>query len=80
MILEIKKLLAERKRMTLGEIALHFDCEVEAVEPMMQQLVRSGVARLCESTKGSDDGCGVCSGCPIGGECTLSGKVYEYTQ
>lgn len=79
MILEIKKLICERKRISLGDLAIHFDVEPETLEPILEQLVRSGIVRVCGGSDENGNACGPCSGCSIGQECMLSGKVYEYT-
>ncbi|HNX27481.1 MAG TPA: FeoC-like transcriptional regulator [Phycisphaerae bacterium] len=74
MILKIKKLLAKRKRMTLGEIAIHFDADPQAIEPMMQKLVDGGIVRKYKPAAAR-----LCGSCKICGEqCDLTMIVYEY--
>lgn len=58
MLSQIKHLLAERGRMTLRELAVHFAMEPDALEPMLALLVRKGQIRQ------NDLACGAtCSGC-----------------
>ena len=74
MILRIKKLLSKRKRMTLGEIAIHFDVDPKALEPMMQKLVDSGIVRKYKPAEAK-----ICGGCKICPEkCEVTMIVYEY--
>lgn len=76
MILQIKKLLAQRKIVTLGEIAIHCDIEPKALEPIMQKLVEAGVAR---KHKPADIKlCGGCKVCPD--KCELTMIIYEYVK
>lgn len=74
MILNIKKMLAQRKRMTLGEIAIHFDVDPVALEPMMQKLVDAGIARKYKPAEAKK-----CGGCKICAEkCDITMVVYEF--
>lgn len=47
--MEIQELLEERKRMSLQELAAHFDSTPEAIEPMMDRLVRKGRVRVLDA-------------------------------
>ena len=57
---EIRDLLKERGRMSLRELALHFSMSADAIEPMLDLLVRKNKIRQidfsCESGK-------TCAGC-----------------
>lgn len=58
MLSQITPLLAERGRMTLRELALHFAMEPDALEPMLSLLVQKG--RIQQN----DPACGAtCAGC-----------------
>jgi hypothetical protein len=59
MLLEITKLLKERKRMSLREISVHFDVPVDALEPMLEQLVKKGHAHVL-NIKGCTRTCAGC--------------------
>lgn len=57
MLTEILNLLKERGAMSLKEVALHFQCEIPAMEGMLETLERKGrIQRL--NTK-----CSNCKGC-----------------
>lgn len=58
MIKETKQLLRERGRLSLRELAQHFSMAPEALEPVLELLMRKGQVRL------ASEGCGAtCSGC-----------------
>jgi hypothetical protein len=59
MLKETKQLLSERGRLTLRELAIHFDMDTTAMEPILQRLVDKGQVNLLTA------GCGgsPCSGC-----------------
>lgn len=69
---EIKKYLIQRKRVTLGDIAWHFDTEAEAMKGMLEQWIRKGrVLKL-------DEQAGCCKTC---GKCCdgTAMEIYEWT-
>jgi hypothetical protein len=66
---EIKSLLRDRGRLTLRQIARHFEVATEAIEPMLKLLVDKG--RLTTSLL-----CGAgCSGCSCADTADLT--LYE---
>jgi putative ferrous iron transport protein C len=71
MLSEIKQYLIEHKRATLGDLAIHFDIEPEAMRGMMQQWIRKG--RVLKSDVQAN--ChGACSKC-----CDASAmEIYEW--
>ncbi len=58
MIRDIQDILQERRRMTLLELAIHFDVEPETLQPILDKLLAKGRVRkiLAEQRKG-------CAGC-----------------
>ena len=61
MLIEIRNLLEERRRMTLRDLALHFRTEPSVLEPMLDRLVERG--RICRIEEAGGPLCGRCSGC-----------------
>ena len=61
MIRQIRKLLSERKRMSLKDLAVHFDAEPQTLEPMLDTLVRKGIVRRIEPD--CEPKCSGCAGC-----------------
>ena len=61
MLREITKLLAERHRMSLGELSLHFHVDKRALEPMLDTLIRKG--RIQKVDMAGALGCPGCRGC-----------------
>lgn len=63
MLSEIKRYMIKHKRVTLGDLVLHFDTESEAMRGMLAQWIRKGritqtdVHSCCNKTcsKGCDD-------------------------
>ena len=49
MLGEIRQLLTERSRMSLRELSIHFRIDPEALESMMELLVRKGHVRLIDA-------------------------------
>ena len=73
MIRDIAKLLGERGRMSLCELAIHYDSAPEALEPMLEILVRKGQVRKIDAPPGTR--CPGCPACAAGGSPELT--VYE---
>jgi putative ferrous iron transport protein C len=70
---EIKGYLMDRKRATLGELALHFDIEPEAVRGMLEHWVRKGRVLKSDSPAGCSHGCSQC--------CDASSmEIYEWIE
>ncbi len=69
---EIKKYLMQHKRVTLGDLAWHFDTEPEAMKGMLEQWIRKGkvlkidVQACCSKTCGK-----CCDGTAM--------EIYEWT-
>ncbi len=69
MMSEIKSLLRDKDRLTLRQIARHFEMAPEAIEPMLKLLVDKGrlrAERLCGEG---------CSGCACASKADLT--LYE---
>jgi hypothetical protein len=73
MLSEIKQYMIKHKRVTLGDLSLHFDAEPEAMRGMLTQWIRKGritkmdLQSCCNKTcsKGCDDS---------------AMEIYEWTQ
>jgi putative ferrous iron transport protein C len=57
---DIKHYLMGRKRATLGDLAIHFDTEPEAMRGMLEQWVRKGRVTRAEVTPRCRHGCSKC--------------------
>jgi DNA-binding MarR family transcriptional regulator len=73
MLSEIKQLLAQHGQLTLRELAVHFQSEADALEPMLQRLIDKGQVKRIEA------GCGgsPCSGCASA--CRADMLAYKLT-
>ncbi len=60
MLTEIKKLLKERKSVSLHDLSLHFNVEESAMEQMMEIFLRKGMVEKTD-TGCSTGSCGVCA-------------------
>ena len=72
MLSEIKRYLIKHKRVTLGDLAIHFDTDPEAMKGMLGQWIRKG--KVLKSDVQSDCGksCGrCCEGAAL--------EIYEWT-
>jgi len=65
---EIQNYLAKNKRASLQELAIYTDYNVNAIQPMLNRLIRKGRIRLIPSKK-----CGGCTSCA-----PESLEVYEW--
>jgi len=64
MLEQIMEVLTSRRMMSVGNLALHFDMEPEALQPRLDLLEAGGRIRYALSRcKGS---CSTCSSCPSG--------------
>jgi hypothetical protein len=70
MLRATKQLLRERGRLSLRELALHFDMAPDALEPVLQVLVDKGQVCLLEPGRGP-----ACAGCASA--CREDGLIYE---
>jgi putative ferrous iron transport protein C len=57
---EIKKYLMKHKRVTLGDLACHFDSEPEAMKGMLGQWIRKGKVLKLDGQAGCSKTCGKC--------------------
>lgn len=57
---EIKKYLMQHKRVTLGDLACHFDAEPEAMKGMLGQWIRKGRVLKFDEQAGCSKTCGKC--------------------
>lgn len=69
---EIKKYLMKHKRVTLGDLACHFDTEPEAMKGMLGQWIRKGKVLKLDEQAGCSKACGkCCNGTAM--------EIYEWT-
>ncbi|MFO8085216.1 MAG: FeoC-like transcriptional regulator [Desulfobacterales bacterium] len=69
---EIKKYLMKHKRVTLGDLACHFDTEPEAIKGMLKQWIRKGKVLKLDEHAGCSKTCGkCCDGAAM--------EIYEWT-
>lgn len=59
---EIRHYLEDRKQVTLGDLAIHFDTDPDAMRGMLNQWMRKGMVVKSESRAGCSKKCGNCSG------------------
>ncbi len=59
-LVELKKYLQERKLVPLQDIAFHFDMDIEAIRPMIDQWIRKGKVRKQDGNLGCAKGCCKC--------------------
>lgn len=71
MLLKIRALLQERRRVPLTDLALHFGREPEAMRAMLGHWVTKGLVRLAAADTSR---CAGCAGCSAG----AGGEVYEW--
>lgn len=69
MLLEIKRYIAERGRVSLGDLVLHFETDPDAMRGMLERWIRKGQLVKCDAAD-----CGGCaSSCPSARE-----EAYEW--
>lgn len=69
---EIKQYLIKHKRVTLGDLAFHFDAEPEAMKGMLGQWIRKGKVLKLDEMAGCSKACGkCCDGATL--------EIYEWT-
>lgn len=68
---EMKRYFMQHKRVTLGDLAMHFDAEPEAIKGMLEQWIRKGrVIRLAVHASCNQTCC----------KCDASAmEIYEWT-
>ena len=69
---EIKHYLMKQKRVTLGDLALHFDTESEAMRGMLEQWIRKGRVLKSEVQASCNKTCS--KGCDASAM-----EIYEWT-
>lgn len=57
---EIKNYMIQHKRVTLGDLACHFDTEPEAMKDMLWQWIRKGKVLKLDVQAGCSKTCGKC--------------------
>ena len=57
---EIKQYLMEHKRATLGDLAIHFDTEPDAMRGMLEQWIRKGRVLQLDQQSGCNKSCAKC--------------------
>lgn len=62
MLRDIKNLLAQRKEISLRDLATHFNTPPQAIEPIMEKLCRKGLAEKIIH-QAPDSPCSKCKGC-----------------
>lgn len=69
---EIKNYMIQHKRVTLGDLACHFDTEPEAMKGMLGQWIRKGKVLKLNEQAGCNKTCGkCCDGAAM--------EIYEWT-
>jgi hypothetical protein len=68
----LKAFLIDRKRVSLSEVAIHFDTPTEAVRPMLERWIAKGALRQCDAVGGCGKASGACS-CAIKRE-----EIFEW--
>jgi len=71
MLLEIRKLLQDRGRVSLMDLSLHFGRDTEAMRGMVAHWVGKGVVRQIDPEACACAGCGKCAA-------ALGAEVYEW--
>ena len=66
MLLKVKALLEERGRMSLRDLSIHFAADPQALEPVLEQLIRHGDVRRIDI--GDHPPCSSCPGCSQAGK------------
>lgn len=61
MLREIKQLLEEHKRLSLRELSSHFSMSPEAIEPMLNLLIKKQQIRLIDFNCSSGKSCSGCT-------------------
>jgi len=59
---EIRRYLQERKQVTLGDLAVHFDADPGAMRGMLEQWIRKGKVSKSELKTSCNRNCGKCNG------------------
>ena len=57
---EIKQYLMKNKRATLGDLAIHFDTDPDAMRGMLEQWIRKGRVLKSDHQSGCSNSCGKC--------------------
>lgn len=71
MLSGIKHYLRKHRRVTLNELAIHFDTEPETMRGMLQQWVHKGKVVQCNTTGSCGGNCPMCS-------CGDALEIYEW--
>ena len=71
MLSDLKTYLAKRGRAPIGDMAIHFNSEPDAIRGMLAHFVRKGQVRRLESDAGDCGGCNKCDAFQL--------EIYEWT-
>ena len=72
MLLDIKRYLMERQRVSLQDLALHFDTDADAMRGMLAAWVRKGKISKCDAV--------ACGGCSSSCSTAQNEEAYEWRE
>ncbi len=70
MLLDIKRYLMERQRVSLQDLALHFDTDTDAMRGMLGTWIRKGNVTKCDAV--------ACGGCSSSCSTAQNEEAYEW--
>ena len=72
MLLDIKRYLMERQRVSLQDLALHFDTDADAMRGMLATWIRKGKISKCDAV--------ACGGCSSSCSTAQNEEAYEWRE
>jgi len=72
MLLDIKRYLMERQRVSLQDLALHFDTDADAMRGMLDTWIRKGKVTKCDAV--------ACAGCSSSCSTAQQEEAYEWRE
>jgi hypothetical protein len=72
MLLDIKRYLMERQRVSLQDLALHFDTDRDAMRGMLEAWIRKGKVIQCDAI--------ACGGCSSNCSTAQQQEAYEWSE
>lgn len=72
MLLDIKRYLMERQRVSLQDLALHFDANPDAMRGMLEAWIKKGKVRKCDAV--------ACGGCSSKCSAARQEEAYEWSE
>jgi ferredoxin len=72
MLLDIKRYLMERQRVSLQDLALHFDTDDDAMRGMLATWIRKGKVSKCDAV--------ACGGCSSSCSTAQNEEAYEWRE